>query len=122
MRGIKLNDSEIEHLFEMIEKLFPEYGDATFYKCSHQNADMLCFFLKENDSDLFDHCNLFIHWYEFCMTHLVEKILNPKPELPSRIIKDEFSEFFWSANLYANNLGGKHPVEYLYEQFKKLKL
>lgn len=64
-----------------------------------------------------------IHWFEFCMTHLVEKILNPKPNNPNRGLQERFKEFFWETNLYAMkcNKESLHPIDYLYNEFKKLK-
>lgn len=65
------------------------------------------------------------------MTHLAEKVFNPYPEKPARNLQERMKEFFWKSNLYWYNQQGfqdsydyeaPHPIEQLYEEFKKLKV
>lgn len=65
-----------------------------------------------------------MHWYEFVMTHLAERIINPDPDKPNRGIIDRFKDFYWNMNLnwWTSNIrrdpkkAGKHPVDYLYDE------
>ena len=76
----------------------------------------------------------FIHWFEFCMTHLIVK-------LSKEFTKQGLSKADYTNNQYPNWFSEKlsyhlnpfrneefeedvvfiHPVDYLYEEFKKLK-
>ncbi|TXG80998.1 MAG: acyl carrier protein [Spirochaetes bacterium] len=62
------------------------------------------------------------------MTHLVERLLNSNPTKPARGLQEKFKSFYWKTNLfwyqlqegYKGDFSEKHPVDYLYEEFKKL--
>lgn len=125
MNKIKLTQKHKNKLIEMIKKLFPEFVKVEF-----------CVDNSDYDQDEYEKClQLFIqfdgdgqewseiHWFEFCMTHLLEKILNPNPENPTRGLQKRFKEFFWETNLYAMNCNKEslHPIDYLYEEFKLIK-
>jgi len=116
MKNIELTEEHKSKLLEMCKKLFPEYICWKFGKMKI-NGDKELWFYDKYDN------NYKIYWFEFCMTHLVEKILNPNPNNPNRGLQDRFKNFFWETNLYAMKFDktSKHPVNYLYEEFKKLK-
>jgi len=110
MKPIKLTDTQKDKLLEMTRKLFSEYD------CELK--------LRNNVISLGEkHLDLYIaetHWFEFCMTHLIVKLTGL---LPSKYRKPEslmeMYNFYWDASNYT--ITRVHPVDYLYEQFKKLK-
>ncbi len=133
MKNIELTENHKSKLLEMCNKLFPEYPnlevrDSMEDFCMEQDN---CFIeLQESGSN--SRKDTIIHWFEFCMTEVVEKILNPTPLNPNRGLQDKFKNFFWKVNEYwmhnKFNINGEnsstkplHPVDYLYEEFKKLK-
>ena len=100
MKNIEINNKQKENLLEMCKKLFPEYPDLQFgVKEKHNwSKEYLVFGLTGNEP--------IIHWFEFCMTHLANKVF----------IQDEsLNDFLLTFNI------SKHPIDYLYEEFKKLK-
>jgi hypothetical protein len=50
-----------------------------------------------------------IHWFEFCMTHLSTKIDSFKND----------SYLICNGQSYDNAINSNHPIDYLYEEFKK---
>ena len=93
MKALKLTKEHKEKLLEMCNDLFPKYI-ITF----NINALEYGTFIVTNNGETI------IHWFEFCMTHLQEKILKwGAEELGSEAID-----------------GNIHLVDYLYEEFKKL--
>ncbi len=123
MNKIVLTKEHEDKLLEMCSKLFPEYTFQFYHPINM--ARMLVGFKKENDSDLYDDCDIFIHWFEFCMTHLTYKIY---PLIDNRwenaIITREMISIDASLeddmNVFMSNLFCKHPVDYLYEEFNKI--
>jgi len=109
MKSIKLTEEHKEKLLEMCKVLFPKYTFIEWNLLGKKAWD--AGYLKYyKDSDKYAS---FIHWFEFCSIHLCEKILKPN------INK---MEFFWETNFYATlSKEHKHPIDYLYEEFKKLK-
>ena len=141
MKSLELSAEHQVKLLEMCKVLFPEYIDIQIVESDFdENILKIIFLTKESfkaiiefdtefpneDFDFnledvsFDEYDISIHWFEFVMSHLVEKILNPTPELPARGLSDKFKTFFWETNLFmmTNNDHGQHPVDYLYERFK----
>lgn len=122
MDSIKLTEEHKSKLLKMCKKLFPEYLLIDI----HKNGLLVLWEELPPSRKWFE-----IHWFEFCMTHLAEKVLNPKK--PARNQKEIFCNFFWETNInwyYQQNgslpvisfeTGAKHPIDYLYEEFKKLK-
>jgi hypothetical protein len=90
MKPIQLTQKHKDKLLEMCQVLFPEYDFSMFHNGHNSDLDI-------------NHLNnthyLSIHWFEFCMTHLAEKL-----------------------SQYPNQIEVDHPVDYLFEEFKKLNL
>lgn len=119
MEPIKLTEKHKAKLLEMCKKLFPEYnynkktgyGGWTIGKnYSHSH---LIGYLKNDFNDSIDDPDVYIHWFEFCMTHLTKKLdlaFCDIGDLASSLNGDTETEMF--------NL---HPIDYLYNEFKKLK-
>lgn len=103
MNAIQLTREQREKLLEMCKKLFPEYSKFWFsvtighnfiLEASIPNSKILVPALQ-------------MHWFEFCMTYLVNKMGKSTAAL-YRILEEEET--------------GTHPIDYLYSEFKKLKL
>ena len=107
MKSIKLTKEHKAKLLEMCNKLFSKEGK----------------FFTVLDGDIYYSKNgkfpgLSIHWFEFCMTYLVYKLSYEFSQIPN--IKGEAIHLkLWELN--KGDYFIMHPVDYLYEEFKKLK-
>lgn len=130
MKSIELTEEHKSKLLEMCEKLFPE--QIPFCIGLSQELRKGWGYSREyifGKVDTFEDNGIIIHWFEFCMTHLVEKVLNPKDEISKNMMK-KLKKFYYKATTYSwfiQNPGERecfltHPVDYLYEEFKKLKV
>lgn len=107
MKAIELTESHKEKLLEMIKILFPEYLVPTIQPNGYINIAE-----TEDSSDYVD----LIHWFEFCMTHLQNQILI----VASNLNKSDVLEYeFFS--ILTDSWYESHPIDFLYEEFKKLK-
>ncbi|HEX8586098.1 MAG TPA: hypothetical protein VF680_17025 [Allosphingosinicella sp.] len=101
MKSIELTEEHKSKLLEMCKVLFPDY-----YQCEDEEYNTI--FLYNIKTYMKD--NIYIHWFEFCMIHLSEKIYTKKGKI--------MSGYF---NIIHNlNFTKKHIIDYLYEEFKKL--
>ncbi len=103
MKNIELTEEHKSKLLEMCEKLFPEY-DFTLDKWEQ------CFVTLGLKSKVAYDSH--IHWFEFCMTHLVDKIYE------TRLFNGTEPPFI---SMVASRINCGHIIDYLYEEFKKLK-
>ena len=125
MKSIELTEEHKSKLLEMCKVLFPEYTTIP----NDKNPKFLTinwftkqgYFIHLMDDDLKE--NKMIHWFEFCMTHLCVKIYN----LIDKYNNDLFINMFHGSILSfthfkeSGDFVAIHPVDYLYEEFKKLK-
>lgn len=145
MKNIEINEKQKAMLLEMCKVLFPEFNEWRYGKVTaegnledfyNKTKDLLwqdrekyeqsCDFLwiekdfkYEHDDDIERSETWVIHWFEFCMTHLVNKI-------QIQTNKNYLTSICGSINLVAsnnsdNNYKWNHPIDYLYKEFKKLK-
>lgn len=131
MKPIELTEEHKSKLLEMCKVLFPDYKFYFYHPLLKTN--MLVGFLRTNDSDTYDNCDIFIHWFEFCMGTLAAKIddmyfTHNKEKLESK--NDNIRITAWDRRPYHDlwsgfNFGAlkpkSHPVDYLYQEFLKLK-
>lgn len=128
MVAITLNEKQKENLLEMCKVLFPEYKFTFEEECllgaySYSFNELVYSKDIKNERD-----HLWkgesIHWFEFCMTHLPvalyrfamhEKYMDPTTAYYT-IIENNLKRFGDFDRYYIN------PIDYLYEQFKKLNL
>lgn len=115
MQILSLSSEQRSKLLEMTKALFPKYDMVHLTSGREWEKDSVAF--------RFNGEIIFIHWFQFCMTELLEKIYVPNPLKIVRGLKIRFEEFYWNTNLYwsgkkDNNI--MHPVDYLYNQFLKL--
>ena len=109
-------------LLEMCRTLFPEYDNIFFgitQSFTHSGYGVILspqFILFHTKGTQY----LTIHWFEFCMTHLSELVLGK--QIP-RDIQTNYNTFALNCFMYIKKSTKYyiHPVDYLYEQFKKLK-
>ena len=111
MKNIELTENQKVKLLEMCNKLF---WNGCMNKNDFRENNILLIAIDKNYK--YNHKILSIHWFEFCWT-LLNKILesNLSPIKSCEIIK-EFGLICF------NKFESLHPVNYLYEQFKKLEL
>lgn len=143
MQSITLTQAHKSKLLEMCKVLFPEY-----VHCKINDDSRILFLTKEtfNINKKFetaypnedynytiedvseDEYDLNFHWFEFCMTHLAEKILDNTREYDEGNFPSELEMFrgtiCYKLNIdaFKNEDSENHPVDYLYNEFKKLKL
>jgi hypothetical protein len=111
MKAIEINEKQKEMLLEMCRALFPEYENPQF---SVRNYSICCGWSNNYlIFDIFDEGTPIIHWFEFCMTSLTNKLA----------ISD-LENYNLPLETYMDCIVNKwhHPVDYLYKQFKELKL
>lgn len=114
MEPIKINDDQKNKLLEMCRTLFPEYKKIELFYPSNAARCKNLFFYKDPADVYTGYCDLEIGWFEFCITYLGDKI--PGLDLTLIVIR-ALSSLSLSINTYEHN----HPIDYLYEEFKKLK-
>ena len=95
MKAIKLTEEHKSKLLEICRELFPEYSKIQFQDIYNNETGNLYF---DNVT-----IGITIHWFEFCITHLAEKL-----------VVDYGASYYEMTHNY-------HPIDYLYEEFKKLK-
>jgi len=110
MCPIELSDKQASRLIEMCNKLFPESKrtiNSNEWEFGSTDDGQIDFLIYEKDKN-----TICIHWFEFCIMHLSYEIDSFKTE----------SELICGGQSYEKAIWAKHPVDYLYEQFKQLKI
>lgn len=127
MNPIQINDLQKARLAAMCLKLFPETPYLYFGK--NWDSDRVSIGNYKHGEAYIDSKPQKIHnfhWFEFVMTQVAEKVLNPNPTMPDRVLKEKFNCFFWECNLFwweglpttRAVLNSTHPIDYLYKIFK----
>jgi len=121
MNSIKLTNIQRLNILVMCKKLFPEYDNIRFgTSVMTTSRDYLYFHKKKNDfvTEIIN-----IHWFEFCINYLSGEIFNHinYPWIyPGQDVQDGLSEMMMRQWWYRKE--AYHPVDYLYEEFLRLKL
>jgi hypothetical protein len=103
MKAIELTEEHKDKLLEMCDALFPKYDDIRISK------DLLWLFDNKNDDfEVF-------HWFEFCMTHLAIRFKKLGIDINYWLMTLPSAHSQWPKEY-------NHPLDYLYFEFKKLKL
>lgn len=124
MKSIQLTEEQKEKLLEMCKELFPEYNNIKI-KCTLKGKKItvskriyfdgsgnMMGFPKKEMADVDPYITYdWIHWFEFCMTHLQDKLKG---------LGGFENDFDCDVNLMSCWYES-HPVDYLYSEFKKLK-
>jgi len=121
MKTINLTEEHKTKLLEMCNKLFPEQNPF----CIGLNQELKKGWGYSKDfifgkSNTFLGDGLMIHWFEFCMTHLILKIraLKLKESVHTEIELMNFYKMYWDVTNYVTTQ--LHPIDYLYSEFLKL--
>jgi hypothetical protein len=118
MKPIELSKEQQGKLLEMCKALFPEYEFELEIEPQYDGSDG---FIYVADIKLL-HLGNYIHWFEFCMTHLIREICILRTNDDLGFCPEEFDALhkksLTKCLMYDNP---KHPVDYLYEEFKKLR-
>ena len=111
MKPIELTQEHKSKLLEMCNKLFPQYQEIDIEIEDNYEG-------TQDYVQLIKKCKItiYIHWFEFCMTHLQNQILVKASELNK---SDDLEYDFFSK--LTDSWYESHPIDYLYEEFKKLK-
>ncbi len=120
MNPIEITEEHKSKLLEMCKSLFTKYDDIQISNNYHPEITMKLgtlncpnesvpdlLWLIDNENDNFE----VFHWFEFCVNQLAKKIYTINGRLMCG-----YDSFL--INYRANN---HHPIDYLYEQFKKIK-
>lgn len=138
MKQIELTEEHKKKLLEMCKILFPEFQIWTLNEECHVGAYNYDFnnllFSNELEHHLYKAQS--IHWFEFCMTHLQNKLFRKLNDFSGHLTADYAEELgkqwndelmmrtsFFFHNPTRNEKNHPwHPIDYLYSQFKKLEL
>ena len=119
MSPIELTDLHKSRLLEMCRVLFPEYNriEISDYQIDVDRNHYNPIFIDIYKGVLTVPFDIYsTHWFEFCMTKLWIKINS----LLSHKTPEELMSMY---NAFWDILNEElHPVNYLYEQFKQLKI
>jgi len=119
MKALTLSEDQKAKLLEMCEKLFPEWNFITFQETAIMGAgwdydfNNMCF--SKKSKTLFD-IEINIHWFEFCNTHLSDKLIELDD---SKVDYSEKLDYDF-ATILQSSWFESHPVDYLYNQFQKI--
>ena len=111
MKNIELTEDHKSKLLEMFKKLFPKYNideDETYI-----DDNGMINYLIETEEDCYN--GIKIHWLEFCLYYLVDKVFNEDKE--ESYISNQ--DYYMGGLIYRNK--SQNPIDILYEEFKKLK-
>ena len=118
---LKLTQKQKEKLLKMCKKLFP-HGKARL--TSKNNIKI---WVLDGSGQCEGENLITIHWFEFCMTHLADKILDDDREYSEGSFPSTLEYFRGSVcyrlnkDAHANEIANYNPVDYLYKEFLKLK-
>lgn len=143
MQSLPLTDKHKSKLLEMCEFFFPKYREDTkthyggIHFHHHDGTKGLPFIRDSeylwgstpDDGDLFDNASFAIHWFEFCMVHLSKKLFKTKEKYKG---KGDTNSKEYIGTLYCAKAARssfissfvylkKHPIDYLYKEFKSIK-
>jgi hypothetical protein len=113
MRPIQLTEKHREKLLEMCIALFPEYSPFDLELKSQYDGSEYNIFFKYMEKHMF-----YIHWFEFCITHLLERVAKHYEE--NVLSTKSFSKFLVMQKV-TNELNKNHPVDTLYDIWKNPK-
>lgn len=102
MKSIELTVNHKSKLLEMCNKLFCE-KQSEFKKVEWSDNCSLTLQFYFTDEVCW-----YSHWFEFCMTHLINRINYPKNKVNNLALITTYDIVNFKA----------HPVDYLYSQFK----
>lgn len=137
MKSIVLTEEQKKQLLEMANKLFPKYkfsfhhhDDGILTKDKSFDNYLPGFLfgweICENGeySEYYHDAKIFLHWFEFCMTHLLDKISLMYDDFAYKLVKESKINYLdgtIATGLQIGVIKGENPIDILYKYFKKLK-
>lgn len=144
MNALEITEEQKIKLLEMCNKLFPgpKWQFWNNEECSDIDETHIgysrTYFIPKNYQDFSE--GLIIHWFEFCMRYIatelnkmyIEKRIDPVDprhifnidkniEFPNNWMELWNNRPFYQFNINCNGTQcKKHPIDYLYSEFKKL--
>lgn len=101
MKTHPLTSDQRAKLLTLAAHYYPEFPNIIFGKnWSHQELWFSNYEYGEALKEDKPPVHFEIHWFEFCMSNLLEKILNPDPDKTPRTFKDNLKDFMWNCNMY----------------------
>lgn len=100
MKRLPITKRQQVKLREMVRVLYPEY-DSRLTRPIFEKDDVCFIQISLKTSKKY---NEGIHWFEFCMTHLLNKLC------------DYSVMALYNAN---GNFGIQHPIDFFYSEFKR---
>ena len=134
MKSIELTKDHKSKLLEMCKELFPEY---VIYSADNDGFIEGEQWVGDQNMGEDRPVNEFnIHWFEFCMTYLQNKLFCELNDFSGHLTADYSEEcgeqwnnelmmrtsFFFHNPTRNEKNHPWHPIDYLYSEFKKLKL
>lgn len=118
MKNIELTEEHKSKLLEMCKELFTEYDFRINKPLFCNNESLSTIQLGNKNVNIYENE---IHWFEFVTIHLINKIRDLL--LKQGLINIGSSDSPWQVKqlLSAYYSVNYHPIDYLYEEFKKLK-
>jgi hypothetical protein len=127
MQSIPLTEEQKDKLLEMAKFFFPEHMKVTVTSTNPTklkkytehihwcHGKTIAFPYKDwgNVEEFITSKKL--HWFEFCLTKLANKLLNQETGEAPIDVMNRFNHFFIGVMLETI-----HPVDYLYKQFKTI--
>ncbi len=132
MKALELTKEHKCKLLKMCKVLFPELTTLDIYHKKDTDINLDTFFIdwavdkyinKGKDNEEYLNKEYSIHWFEFCMTHLANKIYYPDLNNIARGARNKIQSFFFSTFMEAiegGTAGYDHPIDHLYSDFKKI--
>ncbi len=118
MNPIELSKEQKDKLLEMCKALFPEHFTDD-YNLWSIDKDYITYW-KYNNVAEWSEIIIKIHWFEFCINEIPLRLYQLENDTSG--ISDAHEESFIKyLGEIAYYIYEKHPVDYLYEEFKKLK-
>lgn len=134
MKPLQLTTQHRERLLEMCKVFYPDlqklafdagveyYGSKKQAKANYcgfyitgDNCIQCSYPIDSRDDSFHEHLIESTHWFEFCMTHLQNKILVKASQLNK---SDDLDYNFYSR--LTDSWYESHPIDFLYQEFKKL--
>ena len=121
MKPLKLTEKHKSKLLEMCGKLFPEYEFKWKYIRSHNSGFYgTTLVITEKDKCRYTSSYNEIHWFEFCLTYLLSRLAKFSMNVWNKGDCTETDiEIFKEEAVVPHIISlGKHPVDFLYKEFK----
>jgi len=120
MDRLELTKKHKEKLSIMCDDLFPEFETADIWSDEQMADNFVTFTSDKKDAPSHYFC---CHWLELCIVHIPKRIAEATETVDSqekhRFLIDMMMKRMLALNSHFIDHPEKHPVDYLYEMYKK---